>query len=114
MVASSVAVKPCLADVGPDAKSYFQSGSTSFGHVTSVPHPPTAKQTMTATVLEGHRAKKGLLAQGLVRQQQLLQGKECPTTAEERRMDQDLPTTRAGDQRFGWRGPDYQHAARRS
>ena len=57
-------------------------------------------QTMTATAPEGHRAKKGLLAQGLAPQQQLLQGEECPTTAAERRLDQDLLMKRAGDQRF--------------
>ena len=55
---------------------------------------------MTATAPEGHRAKKGQQAQGLAPQQQLLQGKECPATAAESRIDQDLLTTRAGDQRF--------------
>ena len=55
---------------------------------------------MTAVAPEGHRAKKGLLTQGLVPQQLLLQGKECPITAAERGMDQDLLTTRAGDQRL--------------
>ena len=55
---------------------------------------------MTAVAPEGHRAEEGMLAQESVPQQQLLQGKECPTTAAERRVDQDLPTTRAGDQRF--------------
>ena len=54
----------------------------------------------TAAAPKGHRAKKGLLAQGLLLQQLLLQGKEYPTTAAERRMDQDLPTTLAGNQSF--------------
>ena len=62
--------------------------------------PEGKTQRMTAAAPEGHGARKGLLAQGLVPQQLLLQGKECPTTEAERRMDQDLPTTRAGDQRF--------------
>ena len=55
---------------------------------------------MKAAKPEGHRAKKGLLAQGLTPQQQLLQGEGCPTTTAERRIGQDLPTKRAGDQRF--------------
>ena len=55
---------------------------------------------MTAAAPEGYRAKKGLLAQGLAPQQQLLHGEECSTTTAERRVDQDLLTTRAGDQRF--------------
>ena len=55
---------------------------------------------MTAAAPEGHPAEKGLLAQELVPQQLLLQGKECPTTAPERRMDQDLPKARSGDQGF--------------
>ena len=56
---------------------------------------------MTAAALEGHRAKKGLLAQELAPQQQLLQGKECPTTTTaERRMNQNLLTIRAGNQRL--------------
>ena len=54
---------------------------------------------MTVVAPEGHRAKKELLTQGLVPQQLLLQGKECLIPAAERGMDQDLPTTRAGDQR---------------
>ena len=65
--------------------------------------------------------EEGAAAQGLAPQQQLLQGEECPTTAQNRRMDQDLLTTRAEDPRFrqetrgfGRRGPDDQHAARRS
>ena len=49
---------------------------------------------------EGHRPKKGSLPQELVPQQKLLQGENCPATAAERQMDQDLPTTRTGDQRF--------------
>ena len=52
---------------------------------------------MTAVAPEGHRVEKGLLAQELMSQQQLLLGEEWPATAAERRMDQDLPTTRAGD-----------------
>ena len=55
---------------------------------------------MTAAVPEGHRATKGLLAQKLESQQKLLKGEKYPTTAAERRMDQNLPTTRTGDQRF--------------
>ena len=55
---------------------------------------------MTAVAPEGHRAKKGPLAQGLAPQQQLLQGEVCQTTAVERRMDEDLLTKRAGNQRF--------------
>ena len=62
--------------------------------------PTGETQTMKAAAPEGHRAKKGPLVQELVPQQKPLQGKKCPTTAAERRMDQDLPTTRAGDQRF--------------
>ena len=55
---------------------------------------------MTTVAPGGHRAKKGLLAQRLAPQQQLLQGEECPTIAAERRMDPDLLTTWGGDQRF--------------
>ena len=55
---------------------------------------------MTAAAPEGHRVKKGLLAQELMSQQQLLLGEDWQVTAAERRMDQDLPTTRAGDLRF--------------
>ena len=55
---------------------------------------------MTAAATEGHRVRKGLLVQKLVPQQQLLQGEEYPATPAERRVDQNLPTTRAGDQRF--------------
>ena len=49
---------------------------------------------------DGHRAIKGPLAQQLEPQQKLLQGEKCPATVAERRMYQDLPTTRAGYQRF--------------
>ena len=41
-------------------------------------------------------------------QQKLLKGENCPATAAaERRMDQDLPTTRVGNQRFqlAWARP---------
>ena len=55
---------------------------------------------MTAAAPEGHRANEGLLAQELVPQQQRLQREECPATAAGRRVDQDLLTTRAGDQKF--------------
>ena len=62
--------------------------------------PAGETQTMTAAAREGYHAKKQLLAQGLVLQQQLLQGEECPTTAAEHRNDQDRLTTRAGGQTF--------------
>ena len=67
-------------------------------------------QTMTAAAPEGHRAKKGMLTQELEPQQKLLKGGKCPATAAERRVDQDLPMTRAGDKRFQlawarWRRP---------
>ena len=57
-------------------------------------------QTMIAAAQEGHRAKKGLVAQELEPQQKLLKEGKCLATAAERQMDQDLPTTRARDQRF--------------
>ena len=53
---------------------------------------------MTVTAPEEHRAKKGLLAQGLAPQHQLLHGGERPTAAAESRIDHDLLTTRAGHQ----------------
>ena len=62
--------------------------------------PGAETQTMTAATPEGHRAKKGVLAQAMAPQQQLLQGGKCLTTAAERRMNQDLLTTPTGDQRF--------------
>ena len=43
--------------------------------------PPGETQTMTVVAPEGHRAKKGLLAQVLVQHQQLLQERECQTIA---------------------------------
>ena len=55
---------------------------------------------MKAAVPEGHYAKEGRLPQELVPQEKLLQGRKYPATAAERRMDQDLPTTWAEDQRF--------------
>ena len=62
--------------------------------------PSGETQKMTAAAPERHHAKKELQAQELVPQRQLLQGEECLATAVERQMDQDLWTTRAGDQRF--------------
>ena len=55
---------------------------------------------MTAAAPEGPRMKKGLLAQELAPQQQLLQVEDDSTTAAKHRIDQYLLTTRAGDQRF--------------
>ena len=71
-------------------------GQQKIGHAA----PAGETQTMAAAAPEGQRAKKGPLAQELVPQQKLLQGEKCLATAAERRMDQDLPTIRIGDQKF--------------
>ena len=72
--------------------------------------PAGETQTMTAAAPEGHRAKKGLLAQELAPQQLVLQREECPTTQQQsvawiKTCRRNRPETRGS----GWRGPDDQH-----